>query len=495
MRQPRFHNDQWNIKPAPVGHGDRARGTSSRRRRQSCAGVTTQSNEADQLGGGRNSNDTIQDVIPGSGRATGLPRVVGGNAAGRARTGQRRRGQDQIANVITRPTSRPTHTWPTASGTSPPVTSVGSDGGGDVTQSNEAANAAEAINDNITDQFVNQDQAASGRFRQSQAAILDNGPTSGPAPGSEPSEEHLRPSVGGDTSPGANSGSATAENTTTPSDVIQGQPPAAATARETSKGDAAGEQGSRRQGQTARTTTARTTTTRPSRRTSRRHRPVGRGVVHGQVYVHRSGRQGSGDVTQSNSATNEADGWQQPMSPCQGVRPGPGGLRIGSRSGPGGQRRQCHRAVGRTPACTTASTTSTHRCSSTARVPDGNVTQSNKATNEATAATPTPPCKASNRVRRPTARASGGPASGSTPRCSTPLSVGQGRRVSTSRPTSTPRCSSAARVPAARSRSRTRRPTAIGVATSIGLFQRPGPGDGLPVRWSGQDQAAPADRR
>ena len=54
-------------------------------------------------------------------------------------------------------------------------TSVGSDGGGDVTQSNSADNTAAATNDNLTDQFVTQGQGASGSGSgQSQDAILDN---------------------------------------------------------------------------------------------------------------------------------------------------------------------------------------------------------------------------------------------------------------------------------------------------------------------------------
>ena len=280
----------------------------------------------------RNSNETIQDVAQGQGAST---IALGGSANGAA--------QDQIADVInTTYQSADAYVANGQANVSAPVT-VGSEGGGDVTQSNAADNAATATNGNSTGQYVAQEQGAStiavggdaSAGGQTQDAIVDNWTDQAAAAGVHNGQQNISAPVsvgsggGGDTTQSNEAtNSATASNTNdTIQDVLQGQAASTVALGGSAYGGA--------QDQIA--DVINTT-----------YQSADAYVASGQANVAAGtsvGSDGGGDVTQSNTADNAATATNDNLTD-QFVTQGQGAVGIGFRSEPGRHPRQLDRPVG-----------------------------------------------------------------------------------------------------------------------------------------------------
>ncbi len=290
-------NDQSNINaPTSVGHGDRDKGkVKSGDDGNGGGGSISQSNEATNAAAAGNSNDTVQEVTQAQAADAGSPGSSAAAAAGGHGHGRDNKGasQDQSADV-----SNWTDQWADAdvdndqSNISAGV-SVGGAGGGSVSQSNEATNVAAAGNLNETIQVVDQGQAGTAGSSQAQSADVANA-TDQSANATVTNGQYNIYAPVSVNSPGANSGSVTQSNS---ADNIALAGNANVTFQSVEQAQAGGSGGGGAQQYAA-----------LSNHTSQ---SAHAGVYNGQyniyapVYVNSPGA-GSGNVSQSNSATNIA---------------------------------------------------------------------------------------------------------------------------------------------------------------------------------------------
>ena len=268
-------------------------------------GSVSQSNDATNTAEAGNSNETAQAVEQGQAGTAG---------SSQAQTADVANATDQSANA--KVTNRQYNIYAPVSVLSPGANS------GSVTQSNSATNSAEAGNSNATSQGVEQAQAGSGHGRrgsQRQYADLYNGTSQSANAGVYNGQYNIYAPVYVN-SPGAGSGNVSQSNSAT-------NTAAAGNVNVTDQAATQGQAGSGSGGGQNQDALVANGTSQSANA----------GVYNSQwniyapVYVHSPGA-GSGNVTQSNSASNSAEagnlnGTSQGVEQAQAASGGSGGQR------------------------------------------------------------------------------------------------------------------------------------------------------------------------